>query len=71
MRRRTDGEWDSRHIRIREYRVPMWRRLLSVAIAAAFTVVMISLGLMRHRHLRDDTAGGLVTSPPAHDETFR
>jgi len=61
MGRRTDGDWDLRHEPSREHRLPLWRRLLTIAVAAVFTVVMMSLGLVRHKHDRFD---GPLLSPP-------
>lgn len=55
MGRRTDDDWDLRHEPSREYRLPLWRKLLTIAVAAVFTVVMVSLGLVRHKHERFDS----------------
>lgn len=57
----ADGDWDLRHGPSREYRLPLWRRLLTLAVAAVFTVVMMSLGLIRHKLERFDTPS---FSPP-------
>lgn len=57
----ADGDWDLRREPSREYRLPLWRRLLTIAVAAVFTVVMMSLGLIRHKHDRFD---GPLLSPP-------
>ncbi len=54
MGRDTGETTESRRVPVRTSHIPLWRRLVTLAIAAAFTIVMISLGLMRHRHLRDD-----------------
>ncbi|MDE2475642.1 MAG: hypothetical protein KGO48_11390 [Alphaproteobacteria bacterium] len=55
------GDWDLRHETSREHRLPLWRRLLTIALAAVFTVVMMSLGLIRHK---DDHFDGPLLSPP-------
>lgn len=55
----ADGYWDLRHEPSR--RLTIWRKLLTITVAAVFTVVMMSLGLMRHRHDRVD---GPLLSPP-------
>lgn len=57
----ADDDWDLRHEASREHRLPLWRRLLTIALAAVFTVVMMSLGLIRHKHDRFD---GPLLSPP-------
>ena len=57
----ADGDWDLRHGPSREHRLPLWRKLLTITVAAVFTVVMMSLGLIRHRHDRFD---GPSLSPP-------
>jgi len=50
----ADGDWDLRHEPSREHRLPLWRKLLTITVAAVFTVVMMSLGLIRHKHDRVD-----------------
>lgn len=55
MRRDLDETGELRRVSFREIRAPLWRRLLTVLVTATFTVVIISLGLMRHRHFRDDS----------------
>jgi hypothetical protein len=53
---RRDAEiTESRRVPVRTNPIPLWRKLVTLLIAAAFTVVMISLGLMRHKHFRDDS----------------
>ena len=54
MRRDLDETEELRRVSFRGTRMPLWRRLVTVLVAAAFTVATISLGLMRHRHFRDD-----------------
>ena len=61
MGRRTDDDWDLRHVPSREYHLPLWRKLLTITVAAVFTVVMMSLGLIRHKHERFDEP---LLSPP-------
>ena len=56
MRRDLDDNGDLRRVSSPETRTPLWRRLVTVLVAAAFTAAMISLGLMRHRHIGDDNA---------------
>ena len=56
MRRDLDDTGELRRVSSSETRTPLWRRLVTVLVAAAFTAAMISLGLMRHGHIRDDNA---------------
>ncbi len=56
MRGDTDEIVQSRRFPVRASRIPLWRRLVTLAVAVAFTVVMMALGLMRHGHFRHDTA---------------
>jgi hypothetical protein len=55
MRRDLDETGELRRVSFRETRVPLWRRVVTVLVAAAFTVAAISLGLMRHGHFRHDS----------------
>jgi hypothetical protein len=55
MRHDLDETEESGRASFRGTRAPLWRRLVTVLVAAAFTVATISLGLMRHRHFRDDS----------------
>ena len=56
MRRDLDDTGELRRVSSPETRTPLWRRLVTVLVAAAFTAAMISLGLMRHRNIGDDNA---------------
>jgi len=61
MRRDLDETGELRRVSLRGMRVPFWRRLVTVIVAAAFTVATISLGLMRHRHFHDDSGASHPT----------
>ena len=61
MRRDLDETEGLGRVSFRGTRAPLWRRLVTVLVAAAFTVATISLGLMRHRHFRDDST---ISTPP-------
>jgi len=56
MRRDLDDTGELRRVSSSETRTPLWRRLVTVLVAAAFTAAMISLGLTRHGHIRYDNA---------------
>jgi hypothetical protein len=57
MSRETEHEWVFSQANKRQSRAPLWRRIVTIAVAAAFTVVTISLGLVRHRHAVRDESG--------------
>jgi hypothetical protein len=46
----TDQDWCFLQVNERQSRAPLWRRIVTIAVAAAFTLVTISLGSTRHRH---------------------
>jgi hypothetical protein len=55
MRRDTGETMQSPRIPIRASHFSIWRKAVTLAIAEAFAVVMISPGLMRHGHNRGDS----------------
>ena len=58
MTRESEQDWDLSRVDEGRSQPSLWRKVLTVTIAMAFTVVTISLGLIRHRHtLREE--GGL------------
>ena len=63
MSRETEQDWAFSQVNERKSGAPLWRRVVTVAVAAVFTLVTISLGLIRHRHaVRDDSGFPLPAS---------
>ena len=57
MSRKTEQDWAFSQVNERKSGAPVWRRVLTVVVAAVFTLVTISLGLIRHRHAVRDESG--------------
>ena len=63
MSRKTEQDWAFSQVNERKSGAPVWRRVVTVVVAAVFTLVTISLGLIRHRHaVRDDSGFPLRAS---------
>ena len=47
MSRKTEEDWAFSQVNERKSGAPVWRRVVTVVVAAVFTLVTISLGLIR------------------------
>jgi len=67
MSRESEHEWVFSPVDERQSRPALWRRIVTIAVATAFTVVTISLGLIRHRHaVRDESGFSLGAASSKH-----